>query len=975
MNVNAQDALQAQDLNERAIALIRRAVQDYDFKYGSGTMSCAAYDTAWVSLVTKTTNGAKYWLFPECFDYLLRTQASDGSWGKESNSQIDGILSTAAALLSLLRHVAEPLQVSDETIVQRTENAALSLCSQLSAWRVSETVHVGYELIVPTMLSLLQNEAPDLTFDFEDSDELARAQAKKLSKFKAEHLYTKMQTTAIHSLEAFVGIIDFDKVAHHKLQGSMMGSPSATAAYLMNATNWDEDAEAYLKHVIQSSAGQGSGGVPSAYPSTYFEYTWVISTLMQGGFAETDLECPELAKMTDILTRAFRNEKGVIGFDILMMGKAPHMGSDVDDTAKGILSLGMLGIDIDVNPMIEAFETDTHFQTYPSERDPSFSANCNVLITLLHQQNASLFAPQILKTVRFLCETWWNTDGQIKNKWNTSHLYPSVLLVEAYTAFWKEHNNFQVLRLIDDELVSRFAIAFFQACLRTMLQQHEDGSWDKMAESTAHGVLILCEARKSALFGSLQAHVDAAISRGVKFLVSNGEHAAAYCWVEKVSYASPILTEAYVLSALKAANGGATTIRPIESKAWTTEMLSRLSLKPAYLFRQTPLFSGVSEFELHASIVEASLFQPLLRRRRLLVFPRKDMEKDKYFDLIPLTWTACNNRSRAFAPTAFLYEMMIVSFLNYQADEFMEAVAGPAYLGNLDALRKLIDCTISSAEVENSTTTTKDLDTGIASSETPTWTPPPSIPEDSSMDDPDQDGEVASILARFTQYILERPGVAAASAWSRKWLRRELRIFLQAHITQTKDNIRFSHDMKLGNGKYYASATESYFCWVRSTSADHTSCPYAFSFVNCLLSSSMANGGDCFGTMGEKYLGADVCRHLATMCRMYNDYGSVSRDQAEGNLNSLNFTEFDNEWDAGTEGEKAALFRVAEYERSCLDGALSHLEKEGDLAAGLRSPDARQLNRRRMVIWRMFCDVTDLFGQLYVVRDLASRMG
>lgn len=32
--------------------------------------------------------------------------------------------------------------------------------------------------------------------------------------------------------------------------------------------------------------------------------------------------------------------------------------------------------------------------------------------------------------------------------------------------------------------------------------------------------------------------------------------------------------------------------------------------------------------------------------------------------------------------------------------------------------------------------------------------------------------------------------------------------------------------------------------------------------------------------------------HLGRMCRQYNDYGSLARDQEERNLNSLNFPEF-----------------------------------------------------------------------------------
>ncbi|KAH8892550.1 hypothetical protein GQ53DRAFT_746074 [Thozetella sp. PMI_491] len=55
----------------------------------------------------------------------------------------------------------------------------------------------------------------------------------------------------------------------------MMASPSSTAAYLMHVTDWDDEVETYLKHVIQYGVGSNSGAVPSAFPSMFFEYTWV----------------------------------------------------------------------------------------------------------------------------------------------------------------------------------------------------------------------------------------------------------------------------------------------------------------------------------------------------------------------------------------------------------------------------------------------------------------------------------------------------------------------------------------------------------------------------------------------------------------------------------------------------------------------------------------------------------------------------
>jgi len=265
----------SQSLEDRTALLLEQLTTRLDDDHGMGWMSPAVYDTAWLAMVSKSVNGSSIWLFSQCFEYVLDQQQEDGSWPSYA-SAIDGILNTAASLLCLQKHCASLLPsecISHDQISLRIDRATLALQRLLDVWDVASTVHVGFEVLVPALLEYIRLEG--VSFTFPDIETLKRFNGEKLKKFKPEYLYGKMQLTALHSLEAFVGKIDFDKVSHHKVKGSFMASPSSTTAYLMNASNWDRDCEDYLRRVADGGPGAGSGGVPSAWPSTTFETTWV----------------------------------------------------------------------------------------------------------------------------------------------------------------------------------------------------------------------------------------------------------------------------------------------------------------------------------------------------------------------------------------------------------------------------------------------------------------------------------------------------------------------------------------------------------------------------------------------------------------------------------------------------------------------------------------------------------------------------
>ena len=83
-----------------------------------------------------------------------------------------------------------------------------------------------------------------------------------------------------------------------------------------------------------------------------------------------------------------------------------------------ITALNLLGVPVSAAKLVEEFETTDHFKTYDMERNPSFSANCNVLIALLSSTEGPChYAVQTEKVIKFICNTWWTTNGEIDDKW------------------------------------------------------------------------------------------------------------------------------------------------------------------------------------------------------------------------------------------------------------------------------------------------------------------------------------------------------------------------------------------------------------------------------------------------------------------------------------------------------------------------------------------------------------------------------
>lgn len=228
------------------------------------------YDTAWIAMLSKPhTNGTTEWAFPESFTFLLDHQQGHGGW-TTCNSKVDAILNTLAALLALKKHQSSLQRDQGDVAVSldlRASNAVAFLQKEMSDWDPEVGAHLGFEILVPALLLMLKQEG--IVLHFPGRSKLMRMNEHGLSQFDPQQVYTSKQHPMLCFLEAFLGVLDFQRLRYHKEHGGMSHSPSSTAAYLMGLEVWDEESEDYLRTAIRATGTPG--GVPSSFPWTAFE--------------------------------------------------------------------------------------------------------------------------------------------------------------------------------------------------------------------------------------------------------------------------------------------------------------------------------------------------------------------------------------------------------------------------------------------------------------------------------------------------------------------------------------------------------------------------------------------------------------------------------------------------------------------------------------------------------------------------------
>lgn len=579
-----------------------------------------------------------------------------------------------------------------------------------------------------------------------------------------------------------------------------------------------------------------------------------------------------------------------------------------------------------------------------------------------------------------------------------------------------------------DLLRDRLPVVLTQILNQTLFEQTMDGGWDlyESAETTAYGVLTLKAIYSLPWHTLLYEKTMSSIHLGQSKLTRSQQDwtKPSHLWIEKVTYGSATLSEAYCLAAM----------HPLPTAhEWSSRTADLVEVPSKAILNSVDFISTVDEFQsepewkLIASAVEGYTFLRQLKSTRTDILPRQREAKNEYLAYVPLTWILTNNVYGLNLRANILWDMMVLTVCNFRIDEYMETTVAKCSEADLEQIKSIIHdlCSAEPSDrlklseavtepvVKSSEATDLSSVSRSDSNGTTIHMPCPKMNSHNTIAMEANEKYAVppltnfrAVISHYTHAILAHPHIILASPTDHSHLRMSLRTFLLSHIAQVADNSRFSTQAFCAPSTttIFATPRTSFHTWAHSTGADSVSCPFSFAFFTCLVGAAAtpssapprpqkpaaAPADDCFGSVRLKYLAGELCSHLAVMSRLYNDFGSVVRDRVEANVNSVNFPEFHSgavvhRWRSVSltvDDEKAGrhvceedlkgdLLVLARLEREAVDLACARLLE--DIEGRPRENGVvRQTLKRNAV--RLFVGVAKLYADIYVARDLSNRI-
>jgi len=476
---------------------------------GSGKMSDAAYDTAWVARL-----GEIDWeLSTRALAWLGQHQLSDGSWGNEYPLYYhDRVISTLAAMIALTyrgRRRQDRVRIERGLLALEkiTDNVSLQLQSDPNG------ATVGFEMITPTLVA----EAERLGLIKQRGDrilsELSRLRKIKMSKLEGRKIDRTISTAFSAEMAGsdHISLLDVDNL--QGANGSVGNSPAATVHFSIFVRKGDPRGLHYLRSVVGEN-----GGTPFAAPFDIFERSWILWNLALTG--TDDKELLELfTPHLDYLYKHWDRQSGV-GFSAVSTSK------DGDDTSLTFDILRRFNYGVELETVLH-YEEEEYFRCYDLEANSSITANVHVL-GALKQAGAAPDHPAVQKIIKFLMAN--RRDGHYwLDKWHTSPFYPTAHIVIAAHDY--------------DHSMCRDAVEWI------LERQRPSGGWGSFGVSTAEETAYCLQA-----LNVWRTHGGAVsedrIQRAASWLEEHSSPPYPYLWIGKVLYCPEHVVTSSILSAL-----------------------------------------------------------------------------------------------------------------------------------------------------------------------------------------------------------------------------------------------------------------------------------------------------------------------------------------------------------------------------------------------------------------------------------------
>ncbi|GAA4076340.1 prenyltransferase/squalene oxidase repeat-containing protein [Actinomadura miaoliensis] len=495
--------------------------------------------------------------------HLLESQRPDGGWGAPGGYALVPTLSATEALLTTLRRredtgglvggggphgrLPERVNVQDTHRILHAAGRGLGILERLTRLDATALPDMpAIDLITPSLIRSINRRLEDLArLRPEIAERLRSARLVappgldrgRLDKVRgALKAGVPLPEKVLHALEVADDLARGAATVRPAATGGIGASPAATAAWLDERAAPDPGAPArvFLETVVNGHEGLAPCGIPI----TVFERSWVLAGLVRAGLVST---------VPAALRASLRELSGPAGTPA-----AEGLPADADTTSVALYALALLGTP-EPPDVLWAYETDTHFCTWPGEDGFSVTTNAHALeafgqflrasaaggvgrsVSRSDRERATArYAAAVRKITTVLCEHQ-QPDGSWTDRWHASPYYATMCCVLALTRFGGERASAPVRRAR-------------QWVLDTQRPDGSWGLWEGTDEETAYAVQTLLPS------AAVSAELHEAVFRSNEFFLrsakgSGGRPDGTALWHDKDLYRPEAIARAAVLVA------------------------------------------------------------------------------------------------------------------------------------------------------------------------------------------------------------------------------------------------------------------------------------------------------------------------------------------------------------------------------------------------------------------------------------------